>query len=91
MKAALLVCLLALPGYAQDAGVPADAPTVVHLVTGQPAPFPGDLMTDDQSVKVANAVQDGQSKVGLKVVLITAGLCLLGGVALGVAVARVAK
>ncbi len=91
MKAALLACLLALPGFAQDAGTPADAPIQVQLTAGQPAPFTGLLLTDAHAIDVANAVADGQSRVSLKVVVIAAGICLLGGAALGFAIARTAK
>lgn len=52
MKTLALMLFVALPAYAADDAPLADVPGAsVHLTTGQPAPFAGRLVSDDEHVK----------------------------------------
>lgn len=92
MKAALLALLLALPCAAQDAPLPEDfpatGPDIVHRRAGEPAPFDGVLLSDAMAKVQAQRILDAEARPSWVVVLVAAGVCLGGGIALGVVIAR---
>jgi hypothetical protein len=102
MKTIALLLVVAVPALADP---PADAPVVdmpgtsVHLPAGQPAPFPGQLLSDEENIRRAKVAADCKAtladaeqgvllpKPAVAALISVAAAAIISSVTLGIAVA----